>query len=81
MKTTTEIKDVFAAYGEAVYNTHIMEYDLVSIWILDSIRQRLTITQKDLLDFQTVWSKKTFGQLLKPLITSNIISPEIKDFL
>lgn len=81
MKTITGIEDVFAAYGEAAYHAQLMEYDIVSIWMLDSVSQGVALTRQDLLKFQEDWGKKTFGQLLKPLQKSNLISPEIKDFL
>jgi hypothetical protein len=81
MKTTIGIKDVFAAYGEAAYNTQLMEYDLVTIWMLDSVGQGVSVARQDLLRFQADWGKKTFGQLLEPLRKSNMISSEIKDFL
>jgi hypothetical protein len=58
-----------------------MEYDLVSIWMLDSLKQGISLTQQDLLVFQGTWGKKTFGQLLNPLQKNNWISEEIKEFL
>ncbi|TSA25173.1 MAG: hypothetical protein D4R67_10650 [Bacteroidetes bacterium] len=81
MKTHTEIKDVFLAYGEAAYHAQLMEYDLISIWMIDSVTQGVSLTRLDLLRFQEDWSKKTFGQLLNPLQKSNLILPEIKTFL
>jgi hypothetical protein len=81
MKTITGIEDVFAAYGEAAYHAQLMEYDIVSIWMLDSVSQGVALTRQDLLKFQEDWGKKTFGQSLKPLQKLNLISPEIKDFL
>lgn len=81
METAAKTEDVFTIYGEAAYNTQLMEYDLVTLWMLDSINQGLTITKQDLFKFQENWSIKTFGQLLHPLLKSNLISQEIKDFL
>lgn len=81
MKGTTGLEDVFAAYGEAAYHTQLMEYALVSIWMLDSVTQGVSLTKQDLLRFQEDWGKKTSGQLLRPLRKSNLIPTEIKDFL
>jgi len=81
MKTITGLEKVFAAFGKAAYYAQLMEYDLVSIWMLDSITQGVSLTQQDFLRFQEAWGKKTFGQLLKPLQKSNLISAEINGFL
>jgi len=80
MKSTMEIEDVFLAYGQAAYHAQLMEYDLVSVWMLDSVTQGVSITRRDLLKFQEEWGKRTFGQLLTPLQKSNLISEEIKGF-
>ncbi len=58
-----------------------MEYSAISIWMLDSVTQGVSLTRQDLLRFQEDWGKKTFGQLLKPLQKSKVISQEIKVFL
>ncbi len=81
MKTMTEIEEVFAAFGKAVYHCQIMEYDLVSIWMLDSVTQGVSLTRQNLLRFQEDWGKKTLGNLLTPLQKSNRITAEIKRFL
>lgn len=81
MKDTTGIEKVFSEFGQAAYHVQLMEYDLISIWMLDSITQGVSFKRKDLLRFQEAWGKKTFGQLLKPLQRSNLISAEIKGFL
>jgi len=81
MKDTTGIEEVFSEFGHAAYHVQLMEYDLISIWMLDSITQGVSFTRKDLLRFQEAWGKKTFGRLLKPLQRSNLISAEIKGFL
>ena len=81
MKNTTEIEDVFLAYGEAAYHAQLMEYEIVSVWLLDSVTQGVSVTRQDLLRFQEDWGKRTFGQLLAPLQKSNLISEEIKKFL
>jgi hypothetical protein len=81
MKPMTEIEEVFAAFGKAAYHCQIMEYDLVSIWMLDSITQGVSLTRQNLLRFQGGWGKKTFGKLLTPLQKSNRITAEIKGFL
>ncbi|MCK4393316.1 hypothetical protein KAX17_10470 [Candidatus Bipolaricaulota bacterium] len=81
MKATTGIEDVFAAYGDVAYHVQLMEYDLVTIWMLDSVTQGVSLTKRDLLRFQEDWGKRTFGQLLKALQKSDLISAEIKDFL
>jgi hypothetical protein len=81
MKITTDISAVFAAYGHAAYYAQLLEYDLVSIWMLDSITQGVTVTQEDLHQFQGEWSKKTLGKLLNPLRQSSLIPDDLKEFL
>jgi len=81
MKPPATIKDVFSAFGRASYYAQLMEHNVVSIWMLDSVTQGISLTKHDLLRFQKDWGKKTFGQLLKPLQKSNLISDEIKMFL
>jgi hypothetical protein len=58
-----------------------MEYDIVSIWVLDSVTRGVSLTEQDLLRFQEDWGKKTFGQLLKPLQKSNLSSGGERGFL
>jgi len=81
MKITTDITAVFAAYGHAAYYAQLLEYDLVTIWILDSIMQGASVTQEDLHQFQGEWSKKTLGKLLHPLKQSSLIPDDLKEFL
>ncbi len=76
-----EISDVFAAYGRAVYYAQLIEYDLVSIWILDSITQSVSVTREDLHEFQAKWSRKTLGKLLHPLKESPLLPDDLKRFL
>jgi hypothetical protein len=81
MKPIAAIENVFETFGRAAYYAQLMEYDIVSIWMVDSVAQGLSLTSQDLLRFQEDWGKKTFGQLLKPLQKSNLIPKEIKGFL
>jgi hypothetical protein len=77
----TETTDVFASYGRAAYYAQLVEYDLVSIWILDSVTQGLSLTHADLAHFQGDWSKKTLGALLRPLERSTPLPEDLKEFL
>ena len=81
MRPRTVIEDVFAAFGRASYYAQLTEYDVVSIWMLDSVTQGVSLDKQDLLRFQGDWGKKTFGRLLRPLRESNLIPEEIKEFL
>ncbi len=76
-----EISDVFAAYGRAAYYAQLIEYDLVSIWILDSVSQGVSVTREDLHEFQADWSRKTLGKLLHPLNKSPFLPDDLKQFL
>jgi hypothetical protein len=81
VKTDVGVKDVFTAYGEAAYNAQVMEYDLVTIWMLDSISQGVAITRQDLVRCEREWGKKTFGQLTRPLRDSSLVPKEVGAFL
>jgi hypothetical protein len=81
MKLTTDMSEVFAAYGYAAYFAQLLEYDLVSVWMLDSINQGLSLTWEDLFQFQCEWSKKTLGVLLRPLKQSALLPDDLKEFL
>ncbi|MCK4625363.1 MAG: hypothetical protein KAV00_08640 [Phycisphaerae bacterium] len=81
MKPRYEMLDVFAAYGRAAYYAQLLEYDLVSIWMLDSIAQGVSVTRKDLVQFQANWSKNTLGKLLHPLKKSSLLPNDLKQFL
>jgi hypothetical protein len=81
MKPHAGIAEVFQEFGKAAYHAQLMEHNIVSIWMLDSVTQGVALTRPDLLRFQEDWGKKTFGQLLNPLQKSNLISEEIKGFL
>jgi hypothetical protein len=81
MKLMTDMSEVFAAYGHAAYYAQLIEYDLVSLWMLDSINQGISVTRDDLVQFQGEWSKKTLGILLHPLKQSALLSNDLKEFL
>lgn len=73
----TDMSEVFAAYGHAAYYAQLIEYDLVTLWMLDSINQGISITRDDLVQFQGEWSKKTLGALLRPLKQSALLSNDL----
>jgi len=81
MKITTDMTAVFAAYGRAAYHAQLLEYDLVTVWMLDSITQGVSVTREDLHQFQGKWSKKTLGKLLHPLRQSSLLPDDLKEFL
>ena len=72
---------LFQEYGRAAFYAQLLEYDLLTIWILDSIRQGISFTRQDILDFQAAWEKRTLGNLLKPLQDSALIPEDMKEFL
>ena len=79
--TTTDISEIFEAYGHAAYYAQLIEYDLVSVWLLDSVTQGVSLTRKDLFQFQKEWSRRTLGKLLHPLKKSSLIPDDLKQFL
>lgn len=81
MKNRTEMSEVFAVYGYAAYYAQLLEYDLVSVWMLDSITQGVSLTKEDLSQFQGEWSRKTLGKLLHPLKQSVLLPDDLKQFL
>ena len=81
MRRSTELEDIYVAFGRAAYYAQLLEYALVSIWMLDSITQRITVTRDDLIAFQGQWSKKTLGKLLHPLQNSPLLPSDLKEFL
>jgi hypothetical protein len=76
-----DISDLFALYGRAAYYAQIIEYDLVSIWMLDSMTQGVCVTRADLARFQGKWSKRTLGRLLQPFEHSPLLRDSLKEFL
>jgi hypothetical protein len=81
MTATTEIQDVFAAYGEVAQRIQLIEYNLVTLWLLDSVTQGISVTKEDLLGFEEDWGTKTLGYLLSPLKKSDLIPADLKSFL
>lgn len=81
MKSSTDMAEVFAIYGYAAYHAQLLEYDLVTAWMLESIAQGVSLTREDLCQFQGEWSRKTLGKLLHPLSKSALIPDDIKEFL
>lgn len=81
MDNTTDMTEVFAAYGRAACYAQLLEYDLVSVWMLDSVTQGVSLTREDIKQFQGEWSRKTLGKLLHPLKQSSLIPDDLKAFL
>lgn len=81
MDQKADMATLFEEYGRAVHYAQLLEYDLVSIWILDSITKGISLSRKDLLDFQTSWGMKTLGGLFKPFQDSALIPEDMKVFL
>ncbi len=81
MNNEIKMSTLFEEFGRAVYYAQLLEYDLLSIWILDSITQGVSLTRDDLLEFQSSWGIKTLGGLLKPLKESPLIPEDMKHFL
>lgn len=80
-EVATTIEDVFAEFGRAAHHAQLIEYSLVSLWMLDSVTQGISVTLSDLLGFQQDWSKRTMGQLLRPLRKSDLVPPDLAEFL
>jgi len=81
MTAEEELKELYAFFGEAVYWVQCIEYDLVSLWLLDSIHQGLANKHCDLKSIESIWEKKTLGSLLFPFMKSNFITNDFKYFL
>ncbi|MDO8589330.1 MAG: hypothetical protein Q7T82_20090 [Armatimonadota bacterium] len=81
MNGVTALKEVFAEFGRAAHQAQLIEYNLVSIWMIESMIQGVSVTRDDLLRFQQDWSTRTMGQLLRPLLKSGLIAAELKTFM
>lgn len=81
MKNKYSVSEVFVAFGETSFFAQLLEYDLISLYIVDSIIKGISFTRADLEDVQRYWDKKTLGRLLQPLKKSSIIPADLKSFL
>lgn len=81
MNQPLNMSALFEEYGRAAHYAQLLEYDLLSIWILDLFTQGVSLTRQDLLDFQASWGRKTLGLLLKPLEKSALIPDDMKQFM
>lgn len=74
----TTLADLYREVGAALHKAQLAEYNVVSIYILLSRTGPVCSTRE--LE-ERYWSKKTLGQLLKPVIDSDRLPEDAKLFL
>ena len=70
--------DLYREVGGALHKAQLAEYNLVSVYILLSRTNPVTSIQEI---EESYWSKKTLGQLLKPVIDSGCVPEDARLFL
>ncbi len=63
----TTLADLYREVGAALHTAQLAEYNIVSVYVLVSRTGPVTSIQEV---EESYWSKKTLGQLLKPVIDS-----------
>ena len=76
-----EIKQVYAEFGLAANLAQCLEYDIVSLMLVNAILTDKTLTRGDLKKLEGHWDKKTLGILLKPVKGSATTPKDLKDFV
>lgn len=72
----TPLENLYQHAGRAMHKAQIVEFNLVTLLVLlEKIDPSATKPTKD-----KIWSKKTLGQLLHPVIKSGVISIDAKLF-
>jgi hypothetical protein len=77
----TEMTEVYTAFGRAAHYAQLLEYELVSLWMLDSVTKGKSLSHDDLVTSEALWSKKTLGNLIGPLKKSGMVPDGLKEFL
>lgn len=73
----TDIQILYQHVGRAMHKAQLVEFNLATLWILlDRIEPSGVNLKKD-----EVWSKKTLGKLLFPVIKSDMINGDVRLFL
>lgn len=68
-------------FGRAAHLAQLLEYELISLFLIDSIVKGHAVVREDLKRFEGLWEKQTLGKLLNPLKKSELIPDDLKDFL
>lgn len=74
----TTLSDLYSEIGAALHKAQLTEYNIISIYILLS-RTGPVNSIKEI--EESYWSKKTLGQLLKPMIDSGRLPEDAKLFI
>ncbi len=74
----TKLADLYCEVGDALHKAQLAEYNIVSVYILLSRTRPVALIQEI---EERYWSKKTLGQLLKPVIDSGRVPEETRLFL
>lgn len=74
----TTLADLYREVGGALHKAQLAEYNIVSVYILLSRTGPVTSIQEI---EESYWSKKTLGQLLKPVIDSGRVPEDARLFL
>jgi hypothetical protein len=75
------IEDVFLYFGKAAYHAQCMEFELVTMRLLDSLHKKEIGTQQDFCDRESVWEKKTLGHFIRYLKKGPVVPADFSAFL
>lgn len=78
LTTTGSLDDLYREVGTALHTAQLAEFNLVSIHLL-LIRTGTVEKPKERLD--SYWTKKTLGQLLEPILASELLPDDATRFL
>lgn len=81
MSETEQITEIFARFGEAAYHAQCLEYDLLSVQLIDALNKGQALSQQDIRSLESLWQKKTLGALLQPLRDSPLIPKDLNAFV
>ncbi|MCB5226488.1 hypothetical protein JAO78_006635 [Alishewanella sp. 16-MA] len=73
----TDLQALYQHVGRAVHKAQIVEFNLVTLWVLSEKLEPSGVDPKE----DGVWSKKTLGKLLYPVIKSGVINDDTRLFL
>ena len=73
----TDLQALYQHVGRAVHKAQIIEFNLVTLWVLSDRLEPSGVNLKD----DGVWSKKTLGKLLYPVIKSDVVNDDARLFL
>lgn len=81
MKPHDEVLRIFAHVGQALEVVQCIEMDLVTLYLADSSYTGRAVVREQAVEMTEAWDEKTFGRLLKPLLSSPHIPTDMKIFL